>query len=275
MSTTPRTVTEIETEGRERALAFRREHDLGTDPIKDVADLAEKAYRADITLLKMPDFLDGVTVLDPESKTVLIAIKTLNNPERQRFSIAHELGHLVFNELSERLHSASAERSDTERRADTFARHLLLPNAGLELFLGELGYEPMQPDERALSDVVSTFGVSVPVACIQMRETAWISRNTSDAWRQGLEASYLARRYGWAAERGARIIESQTERPAKRMLGNATGAYVDHLLSLETLAHLNGREKLDELRSSLESDGITPREAKPAPVDLDSLLGLL
>lgn len=258
-----------EADGRQKAADFRNAHGLGTGPIKDVIDIAETTFRADVTLIELPSFLDSVTYRDPATSTVLIAVGTTDNPERQRFSVAHELGHLVFDELSVDVHTGEAS-SDAEIRAHAFARHFLIPEEALADYLAETDHSQMNLDERALSGVVSFFEVSATVAAIQLHRTGWISDRTFDDWEH-LEASYLARRYGWAAERSVRTIESSTERPAKRMLDNATEAYINHFLEIETLAHINGNVSASALKESLELDGIAPRQTPSAPLSLDDL----
>lgn len=259
--------SQVEAEGKRAAQAFRSRHGLGEGPIKDVADLVQATVNADVALVNFDQSLAAMICVDKQDETTLIAVGTTDNPERQRFSIAHELGHYVFNEFADNLN----DEDDTaiEDRAHAFARHLLLPDAALSDFLTDRGYEKLALPERALSHVVALFEVSGTVAAIQLHESRWIDDETFEAW-QNVEASYLAQRYGWAAERRARVIEAQTERPPRRMMDNATEAYVEHYLDIKTLAHLDGSATADELSRTLKNSGIVPRMVIATPVDLDS-----
>ena len=80
---------------------------------------------------------------------------------------------------------------------------------------------------------------------------------------------YLARRYGWAAERDTRVLDSSKPRPPQRMLANATDAYVEHYLSVETLALVSGSVTASELQATLDADGVRPRPVNPDPIDYD------
>lgn len=261
--------TILEEQSRRAAIEFRQQHGLGLGPIKDVADLVQMTVNADVALVNLPDFLDSMISVDKTAGAALIAVRTTDNPERQRFSIAHELGHYIFDEFSARLHED--DDPAMESRANSFARHLLLPHDALDDFLttADATYRKLELPERALSSVVAFFEVSGAVAAIQLRQTGWISSEQYEEWK-GIEASYLAKRYGWAAERDRRVDDAKAERPPRRMLDNATEAYIDHLLSVETLAHIGG-SAVGELQASLEADGIRPREVTVTPVDLDDL----
>ncbi|EYT66510.1 hypothetical protein BIU95_00185 [Curtobacterium sp. MCBA15_007] len=257
-----------EAAGRTAAEAFRTEHQLGVAPIKDVSDLVETTVNADVTIVELPAFVDGLMLVDDVAKATLIAVATSHNPERQRFSIAHELGHKVFGEFTD--HTASSDDRDPEARAHAFARNLLLPEAGIPEFFQTTTVRAGSVTERDLSNLVAFFEVSVQVAVLQLLLTSWIDEDTADSWWP-TEASYLARRYGWSAERSARVVESSTQRPARRMLDNATEAYVDDLLSIETLAHVDGTTTPELLRADLQAAGVLRRDVTPSPFDLDSL----
>lgn len=55
------------------------------------------------------------------------------------------------------------------------------------------------------------------------------------------------------------------------MLDNATEAYVDELLSIETLAHVDGTATPELLQADLIASGVVQRDVPPVPFDLDSL----
>jgi Zn-dependent peptidase ImmA (M78 family)/DNA-binding XRE family transcriptional regulator len=79
----------------------------------------------------------------------LIALSGKGNPMRQRFSVAHELGHLL-------LHPDPAPGSGHhEREANSFAAELLMPAAELADRL------PRAADVAALKELADGYGVSV------------------------------------------------------------------------------------------------------------------
>lgn len=256
--------TDTERAGREAAARFRDEHHLGSGPIKDMTDLVQATVNADITLLELPDGIDSLMYSDDVAHAVLVAVGTSGNPERQRFSIAHELGHWALKELA--AHADSTPNPAAEHRAHAFARHLLLPTDAVDSHFKDRGNAVVS--ERDLSDLVSLYEVSGTVAAIQLFNAGLIDARRFADWEY-MDAGYLARRYGWAAERDARVVESRTPRPPQRMLANATDAYVEHYLSVETLALINGSVTAEQLQAALDADGIRPRPLNAGPTDYD------
>jgi Zn-dependent peptidase ImmA (M78 family) len=255
---------DTERTGRDAAIRFRYEHHLGTGPIKDVTDLVQATVSADVTLLELPDGIDSLMYSDDVAHAVLIAVGTSQNPERQRFSVAHELGHWVLNELT--AHADSTPNPDAEHRAHAFARHLLLPLDAIASHFEAKGGTVVT--ERDLSDLVSLYEVSGTVAAIQLFNAGLIDADRFQEWEY-MDAGYLARRYGWAAERDTRVLDSSKPRPPQRMLANAIDAYVEHYLSVETLALVSGSVTASELQATLDADGVRPRPVNPDPIDYD------
>lgn len=90
--------------------------------------------------------------------------------ERQRFTIAHELGHFIlhrnnqaaFNCSTESIYSGSEGLAQMEREADDFASNLLMPGNLLRQRL-----DGQEVDFYLLSDLAREFGVSLEAMCIR------------------------------------------------------------------------------------------------------------
>lgn len=105
----------------------------------------------EIKLDKVDDDLSGFIVRDRLGKKAIIGANKSHHPHRQRFTIAHELGHFLLHEgytvhLDENLgalrvnlrNSESARGEDTdEKEANLFAAELLMPAAFLRADLHE------------------------------------------------------------------------------------------------------------------------------------------
>jgi len=63
---------------------------------------------------------------------------------RQRSTLAHELGHVLFQDWADSDAGDWSERNPAEIRADAFARHLLVPVEGLRDFIGN-GLQSVNP----------------------------------------------------------------------------------------------------------------------------------
>ncbi len=276
MSVNATIATANEESGRSKAVALRAEHGLGIAPISDVASFAEEVMGFDIVLMDMlnPDDeapasrqsrtrIDAMTARDPDRDRTLIAVATTKNAERQRFSIAHELGHALFNDLldGDEHHPYDSLEED---RAHCFARHLLIPVGGIAHRLDEYGAEPGGLRQDHLSTLVQHFGVSAVVAARQLHFAGWITDAQFAEWSK-VDAAHLATIYGWQAERVARVVSSQTPRMPQRLVARATRAYTAGLISLEALAAVRG-ETLDDTREWVTSAGVTVKSRQPEPL---------
>ncbi len=111
-----------------------------------------------VTVLQATNFgsLEGALHF-PEGEPILY-VNSRHTPTKKRFTIAHELGHLMmhdgklFRELS---YTGPFSQRPEEHQANTFAAHLLMPLHILEPFV----CAKRQTD----SEVAETFEVSVPV----------------------------------------------------------------------------------------------------------------
>lgn len=236
--------------GERLANIFRAEHGVADGvPVIDLVARAELGFRADVMFIEMPTIVDAVTCRDARTGVTLIAIATSMNPERQRFSLAHEIGHLAAGDLH-----TDARDSSTESRAHAFARHLLLPREALHEFINARSIQTI--DLRALSDIVEHFRVSGHVAAIQLHREGLIDEATYAEWRD-VEASDLAVRFGWAEVHDARIVEASTSIPPQRILANATEAYIGRMMSLETVAAVEGISAA-QLQKRFEAANVFP-----------------
>lgn len=163
-----------ETEGRTVAARFRREHDLGVQPLGDLVTIIEQATGIDSAVLDVGPDEHGLTMRDPSRGTVFIDIARTRNPMRQRSTLAHELGHVLFEAWVDNGAGNWSDRTPVEIRADAFARHLLVPVDGLRAFLGPrktMSYS-------TLSAVVQRFLVSLQIAAIALHQAEYIDAAT-------------------------------------------------------------------------------------------------
>ena len=73
---------------------------------------------------------------DPVRDAVIIGVARTRNPMRQHSTLAHELGHVLFQDWADGHTGNWSDRKPAEVRAETFARHLLAPIERLREFLG-------------------------------------------------------------------------------------------------------------------------------------------
>lgn len=128
------------------------------------------------TLLKPPAPLtlnscEGALVRNPHNETEWgIFYNPTSSPERQRFTIAHEIGHFILHRASqsafncdkESIYAGTDGLRQIEREADDFASNLLMPGN----FLRER-IEGKHIDFRLMGGIAKEFSVSLESMCIR------------------------------------------------------------------------------------------------------------
>lgn len=243
-----------EAEGRATAVRFRRDHNLGIQPLGDLVAVIEQATGIDVAVLDVDPDEHALTMRDPRRGTVFIGIARTRNPMRQRSTLAHELGHVLFEDWTDSDASARGVRPPTEIRADAFARHLLAPIDGINAFLG--AREPAR--QSTLSAIVQRFLVSPQIAAIALHQAGRIDSTTKQHWMD-LTAPTLATRFGWTDQYHALQADSDKRRAPQRLLARAIKGYEEGVLSAQAIATLRG-VNLETTENDLREAGIEPVE---------------
>jgi Zn-dependent peptidase ImmA (M78 family) len=262
-------VSTNEQKARARAEGFRAAHDLGTRPIGDLFELAHSALGCDALALQADEAEHGLSMLDPETGCVVIAVATTRNPMRQRSSLAHEIGHVVADDLRARTAPVPGSRSPAEIQADAFARHLLLPVTALHDRFGRPGRDASDVGEPALATVVQEFEVSPSLAAIQLKEAGLIRRQAWDEWR-AVSTSMLATRYGWLSQYRAMSAAATQPRAPQTLMRRAVEGYHRGVVGLGELSRWYGLSAEDLLEQiGPPRDVLAPADVAARPDDLD------
>jgi Zn-dependent peptidase ImmA (M78 family) len=105
--------------------------------------------------------------------TAIITVNSRSTHGRQRFSLAHELGHWEYHRgqimvcRSDEIGSFSQKASTAEKRADSYAANLLMPNYMFRPAIRTFRHL----DFEALLRISDIFGVSITAAAIRCIET--------------------------------------------------------------------------------------------------------
>lgn len=136
------------------AEAMRNAWDLGLNPIPDLIDALEShGILVIVTEVEVGTHFDGLQAT-VAGKPVIVISKEWPG-DRQRFTLAHELGHLL-------LHDRLAHDLDEERACNRFASAFLLPAESLRTHLGSSRHN-IEPRELYL--LKREFGLSMQ-ACL-------------------------------------------------------------------------------------------------------------
>ncbi|MCQ9163608.1 ImmA/IrrE family metallo-endopeptidase [Arthrobacter sp. STN4] len=255
---------------RERAAhretaALRGHYGLGVAPIADMHELVETMGSAIlVAVLPMPEGMDAMVVKDPKRHRTVVGVATTNVPGRQRLSLAHELAHIVHDDYLDEIPPDCSARTDSEKDADTFARHLLAPLEGIRGFVSNIARgRPLEL--RDLSSLTRHFNVSPSVILIQLSILGLITPSQAEDFRT-YSARTLSTRFGWLDDYKASATESSTPRPPRSLMERATEGYEKHVIHLNALARLGGEDPLAFL-AELKDAGIVPQ---PRPSVEDS-----
>lgn len=153
------------------AARLLEQHGNGVIPV-DVEVIA-RSLGATIIYEPFDGNLSGSLIKEAGS-TPVIAINTSHHPNRQRFSIAHELGHLQlhatrkkedhvfldrpFRALRSEVSSLGTDRREVE--ANAFAAALLMPEVAVFKAAARLVREGRDEPAALASELASSFGVS-------------------------------------------------------------------------------------------------------------------
>jgi len=262
------------TQGRNMAHALRELLALGLSPVVDLTTLIEDVTGVDVATRPLSG-VAGMCLEDPDRHTYLLMASSSDPAERQRFTLAHELGHLLFADGAH-VDLADNEQDPTETRANEFARNFLLPQQAVHAWLdrNRSGDVTSPVEERSLSLLTRYFAVSPMVVKIQLER---MSLALAPAGALPTTAA-LATRHGWRAEYEAEQTAARVPRTPRRLTERATVAFARGQLAASTLAHLEGRAVGDieaELPLLTEQHGSGDDAADVGAVhlaDLDALL---
>ena len=219
----------------------------------DLPLLVEDVFGADVAVVDLDEDFDGLAVSTPGSEMILLG--STHRSARQRFTLAHELGHLLAGDdqevrVEQDVRDPRRRKDPAEKRADAFAAAFLMPQEVLQAAAaGGLG-------ERAFAELACERAVS-PVSL------AWRLRNLGlidDEARQrfgAMTAATAARLAGRGHEFSRRAIESSEPRLPGLLTRDAYDAYSTARTTLRPYAALIGAD-LDQLRRVLEEDVAAP-----------------
>ncbi|HEY3780682.1 MAG TPA: XRE family transcriptional regulator [Fimbriimonadaceae bacterium] len=161
------------------AIRIREEWGLGEAPIMSLVDEMESRLVHVIEVDAPPTF-DGLSLVAyDEHRTptaVAAAIRRGVPGDRQRLSLAHELGHILL-----RL----ADDMDEEKAAYRFASALLAPAAALRR---EIGERRSAVDLKELVILKQRYKMSLMAVVYRLRELAIISENHAKDWFMEIRA---------------------------------------------------------------------------------------
>lgn len=161
------------------ALALRRHWSLPEGPVKHLVATAEShGIVVVVRPLSEVKAVDAFSAVIVERPIIITTPRRTANVFTHRFSIAHEIGHLL-------LHADSGEQSAAvEREADEFAAAFLTPAAAMDATL------PQRMDLAVLDRIGRTWGVSPHSLVRRMVERGRVTESSARRAYQRLAMDY-------------------------------------------------------------------------------------
>ncbi len=138
---------------------IRTEWKLGLDPIENLMEVVEKNGFS-VGVVDAPESFDALTVMSSDGER-LIVLRSEVPGDRQRFTLAHELGHYFIE-----------GGVDIEKSADLFAGALLVPR---ETLIADVGERRNNISLDELHDLKMKYGASMMAILYRMRDVGIIS----------------------------------------------------------------------------------------------------
>ncbi len=216
----------------------------------DLAAAIESAFGVDVAVVALDQDFDGLAVSYPDVKLIILAAST--TPARQRFTLAHELGHLLAGDdqgvhLDEDVFQAAQRRDGSEIRANSFAAAFLMPE--------DLVRERMTAakfSEEAFADLACDLIVTPSALAFRLLDLRLIDAGLGDRFKR-LTTAKAANIAGRGVEFGERVVTASTPRAPGLLVRDTYAAYDSGAATLRPYADLLDVD-IEQLRASLEAD---------------------
>ncbi len=172
---------------RERAIGLLEQFGIKEAPVP-VEELARR-LGAKVVRQRAPDELSGFVLREPAKGMVIIGVNAAHHPNRQRFTIGHELGHFLLHQ-GERLHvdkqwtgyqvKLRSEESGTgtnvdEMEANLFAAELLMPLSFLTADVTKLVVD-QKSTEKKIEKLAKRYEVSQQALTVRLTSIGYIQQ---------------------------------------------------------------------------------------------------
>ncbi len=182
------------------AMSVRKAWNLGGDPISNMTELLEERG-IKVFKVGLPESVDGLTChvhrVDGDDVPVVVCSST-KSIERQRLTIAHELGHMVLD---------IPTGVSTEKACQRFAGAFLVPR---EELMREVGHRRVSFGLGELFEIKHIFGVSAAALVVRMRDLGIITKAT-------MVGSFRGIGRGWRKDEPRGLKRTEAPRRFRRL----------------------------------------------------------
>ena len=151
-----------------------------------------------ITIIEYPMSSRISGMCTKENEDIVICINSTTSYGRQRFTLAHELYHVLYEEDIKRVicdMSMNGDKSESEREADQFASYLLMPYDALQ----EYEHDRMKWNLEKVIDAEQFFRISHQAMLHRLVYDNLLSNDVADEYK-AITVSTVAARLGYGKE---------------------------------------------------------------------------
>lgn len=237
--------------------------DLPTDVSQLATDVEDK-FNIDVAIEPLESGLDGLAIT--RRGYSLIVVSSSIAAHRQRYTIAHELGHLMAGDHGDIIdENINFSKTPEESRANAFAAAFLMPANALRTAFGDQAV----PTEELIADLLARYRVSLDALAFRLHNLNIINAGGRDTVRR-MSSARIALRQGRASDLQAR----HDWRWPGGLLRRAVEAYVKGQISIRPIAQLVMVDP-DALLEELAPPRLSPPGLKPAGRPDEDLVPML
>ncbi|MGP4088200.1 helix-turn-helix domain-containing protein [Streptomyces sp. KR55] len=223
--------------------------DLETDTL--ITKCAE-TFGVDVAVTQLPDGVDGLAWHTDTFR--LILVKPTEIWTRQRFTLAHELGHILAQDAQEAVVESDVapgrQKDLTEVRANVFASNLLMPEPEVRHHFEQLADSHGKLSDDAFSALVVGFKVSPSALAARLSQLRLIEAQSAQHYR-GLTTQICHLLAGATDAFQRQLAWAAAGRFPVRVVSALYRCYADGETTLRPLAALLRRD-VDELHDILD-----------------------
>ncbi len=212
--------------------------------------VVEEVFGVDVAVVELGAGFDGLAASSADAK--LIVLTASHVPARQRFTLAHELCHLLAGDdqdihLDRDVFDKAQAKDPSEMRANAFASAFLMPEDLLRDAVGSTGLT-----DHAFAALACDLMVTPSALAYRLLHLRLIDAGSCDRYK-AITGSRAASMAGRGDEFAQRVTEASTPRPPGLLVRDTYAAYESGAATLRPYANLLGAD-VDELRHALESE---------------------
>lgn len=153
-------------EAKEAAYQLKEAWHIGQDAIYNAVDLLEEKHIKVIEIKDLTGEFDGLATW-VDGKYPMIVLSKTASVERKRFTLFHELGHIV-------LMMDDVADKDQEKNCNAFASEMLLSESNLAM---ELGHAKRSIFLEEIKNLQEKYGMSISAIIYKLGENEFLSKN--------------------------------------------------------------------------------------------------